>query len=127
MSDRRRSGFDGMSKFLALHWEDPNTTRMEIRPELINGGGILSGVATYGMIDYTMGSALWREKAEEEAIATLNNAINYVQTALEGELVCRAEVDRRNRTSAVLRATVEHADGRLMATAVGSYSIFRKR
>ena len=40
------------------------------------------------------------------------------------ELVCRAEVDRRNRTSAVLRATVEHADGRLIATAVGSYLIF---
>ena len=120
-------GIDGMSKFLALYWEDAHTTRMEIRPELMNAAGILSGVATYGMVDYTMGSALWRETTEEEGIATLNIAINYVQTALEGELVCRAQVDRRNRTGAVLRATVEHADGRLVATAVGSYSIFKRR
>jgi uncharacterized protein (TIGR00369 family) len=74
-----------------------------------------------------MGSALWKETSDDEAIATLNIAINYIQTALEGELICTAQVDRRNRGSAVLRSEVKHADGRLIATAVGSYVIFAAR
>jgi acyl-coenzyme A thioesterase PaaI-like protein len=36
-------------------------------------------------------------------------------------------VDRRNRRIAVLRSEVHHEDGRLIATAVGSYSIFPRR
>jgi uncharacterized protein (TIGR00369 family) len=123
----RRFGIDDVSEFLGLRWDDPSTARMEIRPELINAGGLLSGVATYGLVDYCMGSALWAQTAEDESIATMNIAINYVRTAVEGEAICRTVVDRRNRTSAVLRSTVEHADGRLMATAVGSYSIFPRR
>jgi uncharacterized protein (TIGR00369 family) len=123
----REPGIDGVSRFMGLRWDDAQTTRMEIRPDLMNAGGFLAGVSTYAMIDYTMGSALWRETADDEAIATLNIAINYVQTALEGELVCTAQIDRRNRASAVLRSEVKHTDGRLIATAVGSYVIFARR
>jgi len=123
----RKLGIDGVSEFIGVRWEDAKTTRLEIRPELINAGGMLSGVVAYTMIDYTMGSALWVETTEDEGIATLNIAINYVQTATEGELVCTAEVDRRHRTGAVLRSEVRHADGRLVATAVGSFVIFPRR
>ncbi len=123
----RTAGIDDVSEFMGLHWDDARTARMAIRPELINAGGMLSGVATYALVDYTMGSALWRETSDEEGIATLNIAINYVQTAVEGELTCHTQVDRRNRTSAVLRSEVRHADGRLIATAVGSYVIFPRR
>ena len=123
----REAGIDGVSEFIGVRWEDARTTRLAIRPELINAGGLLSGVVAYTLIDYTMGSALWVETTEDEGIATMNIAINYVQTATEGELVCTAEVDRRNRTSAVLRSEVRHADGRLVATAVGSYVIFPRR
>ena len=123
-----REGIDGMSRFVGIRWDDPCTARFEIRPELINAGGMLSGVATYALVDYTMGSALWRETTEDEAIATVNIAINYVRTAVEGEAVCVTKVDRRNRTSAVLRSEVTHGDGGdLMATAIGTYSIFPRR
>jgi uncharacterized protein (TIGR00369 family) len=123
----REPGIDGVSRFIGLRWEDHRTTTMPIREDLMNAGGFLAGVATYAMVDYTMGSALWRETSDEEAIATLNIAINYVQTALEGELVCTADVDRRTRSKAVLRSEVRHVDGRLIATAVGSYVIFARR
>jgi uncharacterized protein (TIGR00369 family) len=88
---------------------------------------MLSGVATYALVDYTMGSALWKETAEEEAIATINIAINYVRTATEGEAVCVTQVDRRNRTNAVLRSEVRRGDGELLATAIGTYAIFPRR
>ena len=118
---------DAVSKFMGIRWDDVRTTRIEMGPEHINAAGFLAGVVTYAMVDYTMGSALWKETTEEEAIATLNIAINYVQTAREGELVCTADVDRRTRTNAVLRSEVRHADGTLIATAVGSYVIFPRR
>jgi 1,4-dihydroxy-2-naphthoyl-CoA hydrolase len=117
---------DGVSGFMGLRWEDPQTVRMRIRPELINAGGLLSGVATYAMVDYCMGSTLWAQTSRGERIATIGISINYVQTATEGELVCRTVLDRRNRSNAVMESEVVHEDGRLLVTAIGSYAIFTK-
>jgi uncharacterized protein (TIGR00369 family) len=118
---------DGVTTFLGVRWDDVETVRVTIRPDLINAGGLLSGVVAFALVDYSMGSALWAQTTEEEGIATINIAINYVQTATEGDVVCHSTVDRRNRRVAVLRSEVRHEDGRLLATAVGSYSIFPRR
>jgi uncharacterized protein (TIGR00369 family) len=123
----RAGPLDGVTAFMGMRWEDPQTVRLSIRSELINAGGLLSGVVTYAMVDYCMGSALWVQTAEHEQIATISISINYVQTATEGEIVCSTTLDRRNRHTAVLRSEVRHEDGRLMVTAVGSYSIFTPR
>ena len=122
-----REGIDEVSRWFGLRWDDPEHSRFTIRPELINAGGLLSGVATYALVDYTMGSALWAQTADDESIATINIAINYVATATAGDVLCETHVDRRNRTSAVLRSEVRHEDGRLLATAIGSYAIYRRR
>jgi uncharacterized protein (TIGR00369 family) len=118
---------DEVGKFFGLRFEEPGVIRVTIRPELMNGAGILSGAVAYTMVDYAMGSALWAQRNEGEGIATLSISVNYLQTALEGEIICRAQVDRRNRTVGVLRATVEADDGRLLMTAIGSYSIFARK
>jgi uncharacterized protein (TIGR00369 family) len=118
---------DGVSEFLGFRWEEPGRMRLTIREDLINAGGLLSGAVAFSMIDYTMGSALWKQIAPEEAIATLNISINYVATAREGDIVCVAEVDRRNRRAATLTSRVETDHGRLLATAIGSYSIFPRK
>jgi 1,4-dihydroxy-2-naphthoyl-CoA hydrolase len=112
---------------MGIRWQNPETVRLRIRPELINAGGLLSGVVTYAMVDYCMGSTLWVETTEEERIATISISINYIQTATEGELICHSELDRRNRSNAVMKSGVWHEDGRLLVTAIGSYAIFKKR
>ncbi len=112
---------------MGMHWDDPQTVRLRIRPELINAGGLLSGVVTYALVDYCMGSTLWAQTAPEERIATISISINYIQTATDGEIVCRTELDRRNRTTAVMRSEVHHEDGRLLVAAIGSYTIFQRR
>jgi acyl-coenzyme A thioesterase PaaI-like protein len=122
----RRGGpgsLDGVSGFMGLRWEDAETVRLTIRPELINSGGLLSGVATYAMVDYCMGSTLWVQTAKNERIATISISINYIQTATEGEIVCRTVLDRRNRTIGIMKSEVRHEDDRLLVTAVGIYSI----
>jgi uncharacterized protein (TIGR00369 family) len=118
---------DGVSGFMGMRWEDPQTVRLRIRPELVNAGGLLSGVVTYALVDYCMGSTLWAQTTAEERIATISISINYIQTATEGEIVCTTVLDRRNRTTAVMRGEVRHEDGRLLVSAIGSYTIFRRR
>jgi uncharacterized protein (TIGR00369 family) len=124
---RRIGGIDGVTRFMGLRWEDPQTVRLTIRPELINAGGLLSGVVTYALVDYCMGSTLWAQTTREERIATISISVNYVQTATEGEIFCRTTLDRRNKRTAVLRSEVTHEDGRLLVTAIGSYTIFPPR
>jgi uncharacterized protein (TIGR00369 family) len=124
---RRLGGIDGVTEFMGLRWQDAQTVGLTIRPELINAGGLLSGVVTYALIDYCMGSTLWAQTSAEEAIATISISVNYIQTATEGEIVCRTTLDRRNRRTAVMRSEVCHEDGRLLVTAIGSYTIFPRR
>jgi uncharacterized protein (TIGR00369 family) len=119
-----RPGIDPLTKFLGLRWEDYNRVRLTITDDLINPAGLLSGAVGYAMVDYCMGSTLWKERSGDERIATIGISINYVQTAREGDVVCESTLDRRNDRVAVMRSEVRHEDGRLLATAVGSFSIF---
>ena len=118
---------DGIVGFLGLRWEDPQTVRLAVRPDLINRGGLLSGVATYAMVDYCMGSTLWAQTTREERIASISISINYIQTATEGEVVCRTELDRRNRSVGILKSAIHADDGRLLVSAIGSYAIFKRK
>jgi uncharacterized protein (TIGR00369 family) len=114
-------------RYLGLRWDAPGVVRLTIRPELVNDAGLLLGPVGFALMDYAMGSALWRLTTEDENIATINIAINFVASASEGEVICRARVDRRNRRIAILGAESHHEDGRLLATAIGSFSIFPPR
>jgi uncharacterized protein (TIGR00369 family) len=118
---------NAFGRYLGLRWDDPATVRLTIRPDLVNDGGMLLGPVGFALVDYVMGSTLWVNTTADENIATLNISINYIQSADAGEVVCRARLDRRNRRNAVLSAETHHEDGRLLATAIGSFSIFAPR
>lgn len=119
---------DGLTRWLGIRWEDPETVRMTVRDELLNPAGLLSGVVAYALVDYSMGSALWRHLRPEESLATNHIAISYLATARHGDVVCRTRMDRRGRGHAHLRSEVSHdPTGALLATAVGSYHIFPRR
>jgi uncharacterized protein (TIGR00369 family) len=125
-ADDSRGGVDGVSRWLGLRWESYDRLRLTIRDELINPPGLLSGPVAYAMVDYCMGSTLWRARDSGERIATIGISINYVQTAREGDVICESTLDRRNDRIAVLSSRVSHEDGRLLATAIGSFAIFPK-
>ena len=120
-------GIDDLTRWLGVRWEHADTVRLTIEERHINAGGLLSGAVTYAMVDYCMGSTLWKQTTDDEAIATVSISINYVQTATEGDIVCTTQLDRRNRRLATLRSEVRHEDGRLIATAIGSYTIFPRK
>lgn len=120
-------GLDGITGFLGMRWRDERTVELDVRADLLNRGGLLSGVATYALVDYSMGSALWAQTSSEESIATASISVNYLATALDGTITCVSTVDRRNRRTGMLRSEVHADDGRLLLTAIGSYSIFPRR
>jgi uncharacterized protein (TIGR00369 family) len=120
----QREGIDELTRWLGLRWEAPDRVRLTIRSEHINPAGLLAGPIAYAMVDYSMGSTLWQERSEGEAVATIGISINYVQTARSGDVICETRLDRRNDRVAVLRSEVRHEDGRLLATAIGSFAIF---
>ena len=124
MSDEEYGGIDGLTRWLGLRWESYDRVRLTIRPELINPAGLLAGPIAYAMVDYSMGSALWRYRERGERIATIAISINYLRTAREGDVVCVSTLDRRNDRVAVLRSEVVDDGDRLLATALGSFSIF---
>ncbi len=130
MADRRDEefpgGIDPLSAWMGIEWEAPNRVKVQIRPDHINQAGLLSGPVAYSMIDYCMGSTLWVERQGDERIATTSISINYVQTAREGVITCETTLDRRNDRNAVMRSEVRHEDGRLLATAIGTFAIFPK-
>ena len=117
-------GIDGLTRWLGLRWEAHDRVRLTVRPELINPAGLLAGPVTYAMVDYSMGSTLWRARERGERIATIGISINYLRTAREGDVICETVLDRRNDRVAVLRSEVSDEHGRLLATAIGSFSIF---
>jgi acyl-CoA thioesterase len=120
----QRSAF---SKFLGLRWDDECTLRLTVKPDLLNENGLLLGPVGFALVDYSMGSALGAQTNPGELIATINIAINFIQGATEGDVICRSRLDRRNKRVAVLSSETHHEDGRLIATAVGSFSINQSR
>ena len=113
---------DAFATYLGLRVED-GAVRLTIRPDLINLGGMLLGPVSFALVDYGMTAALLAVKAPEERIATTNIAINFLASAREGEVVCTTELDRRGRRIAALSSRIHHEDGRLLATAIGSFAI----
>jgi acyl-CoA thioesterase len=118
---------DPLTAWFGVRWDDAETLRLTIRPDLLNPVGFLSGVAAFTLVDYSMASALIEHMAPEERCATLNISINYLRTAREGDIVCRTTLDRRTRANATLRSEVVHDGGDVLATAVGTYAIFPAR
>jgi acyl-CoA thioesterase len=118
---------DELTAWFGVRWDDAESLRLTIRPELLNPVGFLSGVAAFTLVDYSMASALIEHMTETERCATLNIAINYLRTAREGDVVCTTTLDRRTRSSAALRSEVVHESGDVLATAVGTYAIFTAR
>jgi acyl-CoA thioesterase len=118
---------DELTAWFGVRWDDAETLRLTIRPELLNPVGFLSGVAAFTLVDYSMASALIEHMTEDERCATLNIAITYLRTAREGDIVCRTTMDRRTRSNAALRSEVIHEGGDVLATAVGTYAIFPAR
>jgi uncharacterized protein (TIGR00369 family) len=116
---------DALTRFLGLRWgDDPGTVRLDIRPGHLNSAGILLGPVSFALMDYAMTACLWEHITADELIATITISINYVRSAQDGTVTCRAALQRRNRRNGMLEAEIRDEDERLLSSGLGTFAIF---
>jgi acyl-CoA thioesterase len=93
----------------------------------MNPHDVVHGGVVYTLVDYAMGGALVSVLEPGEQCATLEVKINYLAPVTGGELAAEAAVVERRQRVAVLGARVASDGGRLVAVALGSFAISRRR
>jgi acyl-CoA thioesterase len=99
------------------------TYYLDVVPELLNPHGVLHGGAVYVMVDYSMGGATMAVLPPGEICATIEIKISYLATVRGGKLTCEPEIIKRGRNIAFLESKVTDSEGKLVATATGSFAI----
>lgn len=122
-------GFNPFGDLIGLRFSDhgdgTSQFTLEVRQALLNPYQVLHGGVLYAMADTAMGAALYTRLQEEEACATIEMKINYLAAVTEGTLTCDARVIHKGKRIAVLESEIMN-DGRLVAKAMGTFSIFKR-
>jgi acyl-CoA thioesterase len=77
------------------------------------------------MVDYSMGGAVMSMLPPGEICATIEIKISYLAGVRGGVLTCETEMIKRGRRVAFLESRVTDDAGKLVATATGSFAVFR--
>jgi acyl-CoA thioesterase len=101
------------------------TYRLDVTADLLNPHGVLHGGAVYTMIDYSMGGATMAALAEGEICATIEIKTNYLASVRGGSLTCATEIVKQGRKVVFLESRVTDENGKLVATASGSFAVIR--
>jgi uncharacterized protein (TIGR00369 family) len=100
--------FPGLLGFtvVAVH-DDGLSSRMPVRPDLLAPNGYLHAAAVVGLADTSCGYGTRLALPEGAAgFTTIELKANYLGTAREGTLACRARLVHGGRTTQVWDATV---------------------
>lgn len=99
---------------------------LEVKPNLLNPHNVLHGGVTYSMADTGMGAALYSMLEEGQSCATVEVKINYFRPVFSGTLTCETKMTNKGKKLAYLESEIMRKD-KLIAKAVGTYSIFEVR
>lgn len=99
--------------------------RLAVTDALTNPFGRLHGAVISAMADTGMGAALYPDLGEGERCATIEIKTSYMQSVVDGRLVCETALLSRGKSVAYLESDVHRADDdELVASATGSFSVF---
>lgn len=108
-------------------WEKGYTQcTLEINEKLLNPYRGLHGGVAFTMADSGMGGALVSMLEKGEQCATIEASIVYFRSVESGILTCETKVIHKSRKVATLESEIRQ-DGQLIAKAIGTWSIFRRR
>ncbi|HWR69897.1 MAG TPA: PaaI family thioesterase [Dehalococcoidia bacterium] len=99
---------------------------LEVEQRLLNPHGAVHGGVLYSMADTGMGGAMYTVMEKEELCATIEIKITYFKAVRSGTLVCDTRIISRGRRVAALESEIT-SDGRLVAKASGTFSVFRAK
>lgn len=116
----------GLGSLLGIELVDlrPNEAvmKIEIRDDLRQPNGVLHGGVTASLIDTAMAFAVIPLLKPGESTATVDLTIHYLRPHAAGPAVCTAKIIRAGRRFFTVSADVTGENGKLIATAVSTYT-----
>ena len=96
--------------------------KLEMRDDLRQPHGVLHGGVTASLIDTAMAFAIRTHLQDHEATATVDLTIHYLRPHTAGAVVCTAKVVRPGKRIFTVSADVVNGEGKLIATAISTYT-----
>lgn len=100
-------------------------TEITITDSHLNPYGTLHGGVVYSLADTGMGGALSTMLEEDERCSTVEIKINYLRSVGSGRLICDTRVLHKGKTIAFLESTLKNLEDTLLATATGTFNMFK--
>lgn len=88
-----------------------------------NPNGVAHGSVIFAMADTSMGAATMSVLDEGFYCSTIEIQIRYLRPVVSGQVVVETQVIKPGRRIVHLESRATDADGRLVATATGSYAV----
>jgi acyl-CoA thioesterase len=99
---------------------------LQVTDRLLNPNRALHGGVIYSLTDTGMGGALYLDLDEDEFCVSVEISIVYLAAVTAGTITCDSRLVHRSKRIAILQSEVEN-DGRLVAKALGTYSVIKVR
>jgi acyl-CoA thioesterase len=103
--------------------QDGVTIECPVRPELMNGMGVLHGGVTATVADAAMGIGLSHVLGKDRAITTVEMKINYMHPVTGGKIVARSYVLRIGTTLSTGRVDLFDSEGTPVGVALLTYML----
>ena len=95
-----------------------------IGPEHLNPNGVVHGAVLFALVDTAMGKSTMSVIDEPNRYcASVEVSLRFIRPAVAGRVTATATVVKRGRSIVHLESRVVEDDGRLVATAAGTFAI----
>jgi len=113
-------------RLVATH-KDGVTIEINVRPDMMNGAGVLHGGVTATMADAAAGIATNREMGGARNITTVEMKINYFRPVVKGRVRARSYLIRIGSTLVISRVDLTDSDKKLIGTELVTYILLGAR
>jgi len=124
------TGFNPFGELIGLNFSQlengHSRCALQVSDKLLNPNRVLHGGVIYSLADTGMAGALYPDLDEDESCVTVEISIVYLAAVTTGTLTCNTRLVHRSKRIAILQSEVEN-DGRLVAKALGTYSVIKAR
>ena len=111
---------------MALTGDEPGVgfAHLDVGPDHLNPNGVVHGAVLFALVDTAMGKSTMSVLDEPgRYCASIEVALRFIRPAMAGRLTATATVLKRGRNVVHLEARVVGDEGRLIATAAGTFAI----
>lgn len=105
--------------------DDGVTIECALRPDLLNGAGVLHGGVTATLADAAVGIALHRHFGGMQPITTVELKINYFKPVKTGKLYARSRLLRTGKTICVGSVDLLDSEKNAAGAALVTYMVIR--